>query len=198
MRLWCLFAAVAGLAACGDPPASPAAVGPPLQGVELTVGVEPAVTLSLAGAWVEEDGDGRGVQARAEAAGVPPLVVVGERTSWELREGVVVFEGGVRAERGEVVLSCDRLELRHSDTRVESADAIGSVRVARGSRIATGSRARLTTAEGRVELTGAPRLEESGRQLSGERITLFLDDERLECEACRLVVEGAAVAPVVP
>jgi lipopolysaccharide export system protein LptA len=56
----------------------------------------------------------------------------------------------------------------------------------------------LTADDGKVVLTGDPRVSDGPNVLEGASITLYLDDERLECASCRLVVQGAAVAPVRP
>jgi lipopolysaccharide export system protein LptA len=197
-----VIGAVGWWIACAVPPdriapARSVDAAPPISGLEVIVGAEPEVVrLSMAGAWVEEDGSGRGVDARAEIGGAPPLVVTGERSSWRLADGIVVFEGGVTATRGEVVVTCPRIEVRYQDERVVEARATGGVRVSRGERRAAGDQAVLTVADGRVTIDGGrPTVTDGPNTLSGERISLFLDDERLECEKCRLEVAGSAVQP---
>jgi lipopolysaccharide export system protein LptA len=168
-----------------------------MQDVDLVVG-DDALAVHLAGAWVGPDGSGHGTETRAEAPGPPPLVVTGGRSEWKLADGVVVFEQAVTATRHDVTITCDRLEVRYSGDRVEEATATGHVRVARGARAATGERATLTVADGRVVLEGSPTLTEGPNRMTGERIVLWLDDERLECDRCRLEVRGDAVAPGAP
>lgn len=179
---------------CGSPPAVEEALpaGGVLDDVELIVGSgEDQVRLTLVSATVGEDGSGAGVAARAE---IPPnLVVTGTRSSWDLARHVVVFEGDVRAVRGPVVLTCDRLEVVYESERVREASAAGHIRVIRDGREATSDRAHLTVADGRIALEGGPELRDGANRMTGERIVLFLDDDRLECENCRLEVDGAAV-----
>jgi lipopolysaccharide export system protein LptA len=190
---------VCGAVACAIEETPPIVQDPPMTEVAIRVGAgDDAADITLAGAWVDETGDGHGVGASATLPGPPPLTVTGERSSWRLRDGVVLFEGSVQAVRGEVTLSCDQLEVLYAGERVEQARAAGDVRVVRGGRVARGATAVLTTATGEVVLEGAPTLEEGPNRMSGERIVLWLDDERLECVRCRLEVEGQAVAPVNP
>lgn len=190
-----ILAIIAGLAGCRS--AEPLVVsedGPPMRGVSLVVG-DNDVTLSLDGAWVEADGSGHGVDAHATVGGTPPLVITGKRSRWDLKGGTVVFEEGVQAVRGDVTVFCDTLDVTYAGDRVEKAVASHHVRVVKGGREARGDTAVLTTADGRVELQGSPSITEGANRMSGERIVLFLDDERLECDACRLEVAGEAVAP---
>jgi lipopolysaccharide export system protein LptA len=70
--------------------------------------------------------------------------------------------------------------------------------VTRGERAATSAKAELEGATGRITMTGEPRLSEGPNTLAGDRIVLWLDDERATCEGaagapCRLVVEGSAL-----
>jgi lipopolysaccharide export system protein LptA len=144
---------------------------------------------------MDDDGSGRGVQARAEVPGPAPLIIASHRSTWSLRDGTMVFEGEVVATRGDVELACDRLEVQYRDDRVDRAVATGEVRVLRGKQEARGSRALLTTTDGRVTLEGDPVLRDGARHLRGERIVLFLDDERVECEQCRVEISADAVLP---
>ena len=171
--------------------------GPPMQDVTVVVGRQPeTIQLRLAGAWVDDDGaEGRGVDVAAELSGKPPLEIRGDRSSWSLKDGIVVFEGEVVATRGDVVLRCARLEVTYADDRVQTALASGGVTVEHAARRATASRAQLTVSDGRIVLTGSPEVRDGPNRLEGEPITLFLDDERIECDGCKLVIDGAAVAP---
>lgn len=161
--------------------------------VELAV-VTDAWSLTSSAAWVDGDG-GHGVEVAAEVPGPPPLTIEGERSAWSLRDGVVVFEGGVVARRDPVELACSRLEVQTEGDRVVRAIATGDLVVRHGDRRATAAEAVLTVADGSLVLTGGPVLEDGTRRLTGERLVLFLDDERLECTECTLHIDGEALVP---
>jgi lipopolysaccharide transport protein LptA len=165
------------------------------QVVDVVMHVGDDVVVSAAGAWLDEGGDGKAVDVTATVDAAPPLTVVGERSNWELADGVVVFEGKVEAVRADVTLTTDRLEVVTEGDRVKTATASGAVRVVKGDRVATSQTAALFMEDGRVVLEGDPRMEEGPHTMTGDVITLFLDDERVECTSCRLVVDGAAVQP---
>lgn len=144
-------------------------------------------------------GVARAESPQARAPGPPPVDVRARRSEWDLRARVARFEGDVVLVRGEFELRADRLEVRYRDAdRIEGAVAEGGVTVTRGGRVARAARAELVADGGVVTLTGGPTLAEGPNRLLGERITLFLDDERATCEGggetpCRLVVEGSAL-----
>ncbi len=119
----------------------------------------------------------------------PGLSIESSHASWDLSQHNVVFEGDVRAVRGAFTLSCERLEASFdSPEQLSEAVASGEVTVNHRGRVATGQRAVLDVQAGRLVLEGEPSVRQGERSLSGERITLFLDDERLECDRCSLEI----------
>lgn len=134
------------------------------------------------------------------AGGGLPLSITAARSDWDLRARIAHFEGDVVVTRGEVEIRCARLEVRYADAeRIDRVLAEGGVEVRRGDRRARSGRADLDGTTGRILLTGDPRLSEGPNTLVGERITLYLDDERATCEGaeggapCRLAVDGSAL-----
>jgi len=122
-------------------------------------------------------------------ASTPELVIEAENSTWSLSEGKAVFTGKVTATRGSLLLTCDSLEVQHDDGgEVQIALALGNVEIQREGWKATGGRATLDQGEGSLILTESPRLEEGGNWLVGERIRVFLEGERVECERCKLSI----------
>lgn len=154
------------------------------------------LTVEVAEAWLSPD---QPIAATATSVTVtdeaPPLQIDGKTSRWRLKDGVVVFETDVVAVRGDVTMTCERLEVTYAGERVERAVATGGVRVVKGERVGTAERAVLTTRDGRIEMTEQPRLSEGPNTMEGQRITLFLDEEEALCESCRLVVAGEAIRP---
>ena len=167
---------------------------PSMQGVTVEMGQQEGATIvGMEEAWLDDDGSGRGSRPLAEVVGPPQLVITGQTVQWSLRDGVVVFDGEVEVVRADVVLRCVRLEVTYRGDRVERAVAQGEVRVTKGDRFAQGESAVLTVDDGRLELSGGVSLREGPHELTGERVVLFLDAERVECDQCRLEVDGRAV-----
>jgi lipopolysaccharide export system protein LptA len=187
----------------------------------LLVACAPAATVPLPEAWEATSlvVEGEGWEARAAratldaeratgvdvtgvvtpASGRPPLTIDAPRTEWDLRAGITTFSGGVSATRGDVTLRADTLVVRYADAgRVDRVEADGAVVVERGDRRGEGGRAVLVASTGEITITGHPRLREGPSWLTGERIVLWLDDERAVCEGaegapCRLTLAGDAI-----
>jgi lipopolysaccharide transport protein LptA len=174
---------------------------PRLDHVELEgVTVEgEGITLSMASATIEKNGTGAGTAVDGWRDGRPPLEIDAPRTTWDLKARSAVFEGGVTAKRGEFTLTCDKLTVLFASggqtDAVDNALAEGNVTISRDKRTATGERAELSGATGEVVLTGNPTLVEGSSRLTGEVVRLYLDDERLSCEKCHLVIDGDAIGP---
>lgn len=151
------------------------------------------ITISARQAIVDDDGTGRAEEVEAEA---PPLNIHSKSAVWSFVERTARFEGDVLVTRADVTLRCDVLTVSFlRPDRIENAIAEGGVEVIQGQRTASSSRAELTAADGMLVMTGQPVITDSGNRLSGDRITLWLDQERVECQGCTLVVDGAAIAP---
>ncbi len=190
------------LLACAAEPTPPPEHRARLEGVSLRL--EQGLEVRAAQAVVDDEGIVRAevVEASLEDRGAsgakappPPLEIDAPRSEWDMRSRTILFTGGVTAVRGEVTLTCDELVVRMLDAdQVDKAEASGSVRVTRGERVAVGGRAVLDARSGEVVLTEDPVLSEGPNEMSGKRITLFLDEERVVCDGCRLMVEGSAVS----
>jgi lipopolysaccharide export system protein LptA len=188
------------LCACGGPPTEQVL---PLPAAAVFTGVElawPAGALVLHAARAEAADPERGVatevEATADGGGGAELQIRAARASWDLDQQSVVFAGAVEARHGEFTLTCEHLEARFdSPERLVSAEARGQVRVLHRGRVASGEHALLDVPAARLELTGVPSLQDGRRTLSGERIVLYLDETRLECERCTLAVAPAAAEP---
>ena len=76
---------------------------------------------------------------------------------------------------------------------IESAIAGGHVHVQQGARKATSDEAALNSKSGQLILTGNPVVEEDGRSMRGQRIILWLDDDRMTCDDCTVVLDSPGI-----
>lgn len=145
---------------------------------------------------------GREARAAETAAvkdeGGTPLEISSARSTWDLRAKTARFEEQVVLTRGDVTLTCTRLDVSYVGDRIERVLATGDVRVIRGEREARAENAELLGKNGQITLTGHPTLREGPNTLVGVRIRLFLDDETATCEGgdggpCRLTVAASAL-----
>lgn len=187
MRIWGALVAAAGLG-CGAElsQAPPPSTEPPVRQAVITL--HEGASLQVGGAWIDESGDGRGVDALATVPGTPPLEIRADRTEWSLNQGRIVFTGAVEARRDGLILVTRELEITLVDDVVDRAVATGDLRITHQGREATAGRAVYRPAEHSLELTGKPRLRDSGREMRGHRIVLRLDSEQVVCEDCKVRV----------
>jgi lipopolysaccharide transport protein LptA len=156
---------------------------PDLVNVTMDAG---GVHLAAAGAWVDGDGSsGHAVVARAETRSDPQVIVEGDRSQFDLRAGTATFEGRVHIVRaGAVDVHCDRVDAHYADGKLVSAEATGSVVVTDRGRTATAKRA--VIAADHIELYDDVRVTDGDDRLTGASVTLWFEEDRLDCAACRL------------
>jgi lipopolysaccharide export system protein LptA len=122
--------------------------------------------------------------------GSEPLQVDARSLEARGADGLVVFEGDVVARQGDLVLQTDRLEVGiDAETRgLRSAVARGTVRIRRGELLATAAEATYDASAGVVVLTGDPKVWRDRDVVAGDRITLFLAEDRSVVEGARAVL----------
>lgn len=175
------------------------AVPPPLvepdlvviEGVEAVLPARPGRTLPAA---VPSGPDASSeVDRPGEAA---PLKVSAARSTWDLRTGALSLTGEVVATRGAMRLVCGSAEVRFGDDgQVVSVEARDDVVLTDRGRVGRAQQARLEAPLGQVVLTGDASLAKPPHRMRGEPITVFLDDERVECSSCELLIDGAGLGP---
>jgi len=110
-----------------------------------------------------------------------PVTVDADQLENLQREGLVVFTGNVVASQNSSTQYADRMEVYLDDkrNRIVRAVSTGNVRViTRDCRIGTAARAEYYDAEQRVVLIGNARVWRDDNVVTGERITIFLAEDR--------------------
>jgi lipopolysaccharide export system protein LptA len=130
-----------------------------------------------------------------------PVDITSDSLEVDDKHGVFVFRGEVVAKQDSATIYSEQLDVYYTkkvdtDTQADEEDsaqsrkiekivARGSVRIVQEERIATGERAEFVYAEGCVILTGSPTVIQGDNTIAGEKITVYLDEERS-------IVEGGA------
>lgn len=127
-----------------------------------------------------------------------PLVIVAAKFEWDMKTQTTTFRDDVKVTRGPVTLTADALDVKYKDKdHIDVLTARGHVVVTRGPRVARADNATMTAGDGRVVLTGSPTLAEGVNALAGDRIEVFLDEERATCsggsQPCRLTIVGGGM-----
>ena len=127
-----------------------------------------------------------GLQAADETG---QTVITSDSLEFDYRRSIAVFEKNVVVEDAQIRMESDRLTVMFDETReIKSVTASGHVRLTNADRTAVCERAVYLAKTGEVVLTGNATVSRGRDSVSGSRITLWIDDERVLCEPGRLVV----------
>lgn len=92
----------------------------------------------------------------------------------------IVFSGNAIAKQSDVTIYGQRLIIEYSGEprEIDQVVAEGDVRIEQQKKVATGDQAIFYRREGRIVLTGDPKVVEGENSVAGEEITIFLDDQK--------------------
>ncbi len=142
--------------------------------------------------------------AAAHAATMPmasdqPIHVVADRLEVDNKAQVAHFIGAVKATQGDVTITCDRLEVYYDRQntpgqpapqgeaaagildgggKVRKVVALGHVKIVQKDRVAVGRKATYWAGGRKMLLEGKATVWRGRNQVSGDKITLYLDQDR--------------------
>jgi len=123
-----------------------------------------------------------------------PIDIQAERMELDQRKGSVLFEGNVQVQRGELKLSCARLTAQYADDgTVTDLLATGRVEVTSRRFTARSQNARYTRATGQLELSGEPSVSRGKDTMSGQRVLIWIDEERVVIEKARGTIRSSTL-----
>ena len=131
---------------------------------------------------------------KAQKAGEPgrESVITAEKIEFDNKEGVILFDEHVLVDDAQFVMRSDRLLVFMQGTNdVQQIMAVGNVSITNQNRAASCDKAVYTKKDGQIVMTGNARLMRQGDQggeVTGKRITFWLDDERMEVSPGRVVL----------
>ncbi len=159
-----------------------------------------------------------------------PITVTADNLEYDYKANVVVYRGSVEVVQGDVKLKSDNLTITLAATpaapkptgdapaepaaspepdasaRVQEIVATGNVRIDQGARWAVGGRAVFDQSKRTLILTETPVLHEGKNEVAGDRVVVYLDEDRSVVEGGRKRVkavlfpgkDGADIAPDKP
>jgi lipopolysaccharide export system protein LptA len=128
--------------------------------------------------------DGRPAKGRRE-----PIVITASRMEADKLGDKVTFKRNVTLKKeGMTVASDSMIVLYDARTKgVSQIEALGNVVVRKEGRVALSDRAFYYSREEKIVLTGDARIIENENQIGGDRITLFMRDDRSVVEGGRVL-----------
>jgi lipopolysaccharide export system protein LptA len=112
-----------------------------------------------------------------------PISVSADSLVFDNRARVLTYNGGVVATQGDMKLESNTLTValdEKADSRLKEVVAVGEVHLSKGTRSATAGRAVFDQTNRTVVLSDNAVLHDGPNQVSGEQITVYLDEERAE------------------
>ncbi|MFQ5900596.1 MAG: lipopolysaccharide transport periplasmic protein LptA [Thermodesulfobacteriota bacterium] len=115
-----------------------------------------------------------------------PVKITSKRMEVVKDKNLIVFAGDVVAATTDMTILADELHIYYDDggKEVRKMVATGSVRIKQEQGTATAERAEYNKVEERIILTGNPKFKECRNVVEGEKITVYLREEKS-------VVEGS-------
>jgi lipopolysaccharide export system protein LptA len=109
-----------------------------------------------------------------------PVEVTADQLELDDNARILVFTGHAVAVQDDVSIHVDRLTVRYQGEarEIKQILAEGNVRIVQEGRTASGEKAVLYRDEGRVVMTGSPKVSQGENFVMGEQITIFLNDRR--------------------
>ena len=143
------------------------------------------VALSTCGAsWAAEKKPGFLGKA-GEAGGRSadqPLRVTSQQLEADNKNSIVIFSGNVVAKQGKVTIYADSArvyyEKKEEGNEIREIVATGNVKIQEADRLATSQNAVFTNADQKIVLTGQPKVWQGKDMVSGEKITILLEEDK--------------------
>lgn len=121
--------------------------------------------------------------------------ITSNRMEYDYAKSSIIFEENVKVDNPEYTMTCERLIVMLNSTNdVKWIKASRNVILVNGDRSAKCDQAIYTKADGRVEMTGREVVVQRAKdQMTGTKITIWLNDERVECEPARMILQESTV-----
>ncbi len=113
------------------------------------------------------------------------LTITADTMYADRKKQVVRFEGNVVAEQKDFTMHAAKLLIYYKEEEIKEIVAMGDVVIRQPGRVATSRKAVYNRIERSIVLTGSPKVEQGKDVVTGEKITIYIDQEKS-------IVEGGA------
>lgn len=113
-----------------------------------------------------------------------PLVITADSMEIQRKTNTIIYNGNVLVVRGDVKIASDALLARYDAKGggLRSVVAEGTVRVRHAGREMTGDKAVFDGAEETIVVSGNTTVQDGNNSISGDRITVFMKEDRVLVE----------------
>lgn len=109
-----------------------------------------------------------------------PITIKSNQLAADNKNKTAVFSGKVVAKQGDITIYADKVTINYGEKKgeVDKIIAEGTVRIVQENRTGTAAHAVYDSREGRITLTGSPRVMQGDDTISGDNITYYIDEDR--------------------
>jgi lipopolysaccharide export system protein LptA len=113
-----------------------------------------------------------------------PITIHAGTLEVDYKKNRIFYKGGVEAVQGNITILSDTLTAEYAEgfKQLKEAIAEGHVRIKQAERVASSGKAVFDQTRGAVVMTENPIVRQGSSEVSGEKITFFLDEERTVVE----------------
>jgi lipopolysaccharide export system protein LptA len=113
-----------------------------------------------------------------------PIFISSDHMEVDRKKNTIVYKGKVVTVQGEMTMNSDALTAHYEPEmkQIKEVIAEGKVNVTQGDRVATGAKAVFNQKEQTLVLTGNPVVRQGNSQISGTRITFYIEQDRAVAE----------------
>src|SRR4029453_17737855 len=119
-----------------------------------------------------------------------PISVTSDRLDYDYRGNVVVYRGAVQATQGRLKITSDTLTVTFADGKDGASAPPAGLRIEDGTRWATGGRAVFDQTNRTLVLSEAPMMHDGANEVLGDRVIVYLDEDRSVVEGGRKRVKA--------
>ncbi|MBR0057656.1 MAG: hypothetical protein IJP66_10035 [Kiritimatiellae bacterium] len=121
--------------------------------------------------------------------------ITSSRMEYDYARSSIIFEENVKISNPDYTMTCERLVVMLNSTNdVKWIKATKNVILVNGDRSAKCDEATYTKADGKVVMTGREvQVKRAKDQMTGTKITIWLNEERVECEPARMILQETTV-----
>ncbi len=136
-----------------------------------------------------KEGEGNPLGQLSFNSSKEPIHIKSDELEFDYQANRVVYRGTVNVVQGDVAIDCKELVVNlaragaRDDLQLQEVVAIGDVVITQGERKATGGRAVFDQVKRQVTLLENPMLRDGPNEVAGERIVVFLDENRSVVES---------------
>jgi lipopolysaccharide export system protein LptA len=108
-----------------------------------------------------------------------PITIKSNELTADNKGKTALFSGKVVAKQGDITIFADKIVVNYAEKKgeVDTIEATGNVRIVQQNRTGFAAQAIYDSRNGRITLTGSPRVTQGEDSISGKIITYYVDED---------------------